>query len=140
MSRTKKRCRDGVICAVFLCPVSTPSFCGFWHCHPYIPIHFWKMFYLLCIASVHYYHLIEEVLKQGSCRSYSVIWLLLRPLVPLQPPWAFFRQQKLLNLFRSNCRIGVKGSNCSADFFSVLHLAIFHILHPITYNVKWILI
>jgi len=43
----QKRCGDGVICAVFLCPVSTPSFCGFWHCHPYIPIHFWKMFFLL---------------------------------------------------------------------------------------------
>ena len=42
----KKRCRDGVICAVFVCPVSTPSCCGFWHCHPYIPVHFWKMFYL----------------------------------------------------------------------------------------------
>ena len=37
----QKRCRDGVICAVFVCPVSTPSFCGFWHCHPYIPLHFW---------------------------------------------------------------------------------------------------
>ena len=43
----KKRCRDGVFCAVFVCPVSTPSCCGFWHCHPYIPVHFWKMFYLL---------------------------------------------------------------------------------------------
>ena len=43
----KKRCRDGVICAVFVCPLSTPSCCGFWHCHPYIPVHFWKMFYLL---------------------------------------------------------------------------------------------
>jgi len=47
MSLAKKRCRDGVICAVFVCPVSTPSFCSFWHCHPYIPEHFWKMFYLL---------------------------------------------------------------------------------------------
>ena len=41
--------RDGDICAVFVCPVSTPSCCGFWHCHPYIPVHFWKMFYLLVI-------------------------------------------------------------------------------------------
>ena len=48
----KKRCRDGVICAVFVCPVSTPSCCGFWHCHPYIPVHFWKMFYLLVYLSV----------------------------------------------------------------------------------------
>ena len=47
----KKRCKDGVICAVFVCPVSTPSCCGFWHCHPYIPVHFWKMFYLLYIIS-----------------------------------------------------------------------------------------
>ena len=43
----KKRCRDVFFCAVFVCPVSTPSFCGFWHCHPYIPVHFWKMIYLL---------------------------------------------------------------------------------------------
>ena len=55
----KKRCRDGVICAVFVCPVSTPSSCGFWHCHPYIPVHFWKMFYLLvcvifCCTIVHH--------------------------------------------------------------------------------------
>ena len=59
MSLTKKRCRDGVICAVFVCPVSTPSFCGFWHCHPYIPEHYWKMFYLLvcvifCCTIVHH--------------------------------------------------------------------------------------
>ena len=47
MSLTEKRCRDGVICAVFVCPVSTPSFCSFCHCHPYIPVHFWKIFYLL---------------------------------------------------------------------------------------------
>ena len=26
------------------------SLCGFWHCHPYIPIHFWKMFFkLVCV-------------------------------------------------------------------------------------------
>ena len=55
----KKRCSDGVICAVFVCPVSTPSCCGFWHCHPYIPVHFWKMFYLLvcvifCCTIVHH--------------------------------------------------------------------------------------
>ena len=51
----QKKCRDGVICAVFVCPVSTPSFCGFWHCHPYIPVHFWKMFYLLvCVIFLQY--------------------------------------------------------------------------------------
>ena len=27
--------------------ISTPSFCSFWHGHPYIPIHFLKMFYIL---------------------------------------------------------------------------------------------
>ena len=55
----EKRCRDGVICAVFVCPVSIPSCCGFWHCHPYIPVHFCKMFYLLvcvifCYTIVHH--------------------------------------------------------------------------------------
>ena len=55
----EKRCRDGVICAVFVCPVSTPSCSGFWHCHPYMPVHFWKMFYLLvcvtfCCTIVHH--------------------------------------------------------------------------------------
>ena len=46
MTCTKKDVGDGVICAVFVCPVSTPSFCGLWHCHPYIPLHFWRMFYI----------------------------------------------------------------------------------------------
>ena len=27
--------------------IPTPSFCSFWHGHPYIPIHFLKMFYIL---------------------------------------------------------------------------------------------
>ena len=45
----KKRCRDGDICAVFVCPVPTPTFCGFWHCHPYIPIHFRKKVLFTCI-------------------------------------------------------------------------------------------
>ena len=49
MSRTKKTCRDGVICAVFLCPVSTPSFCGFWHYHPYILVHFLENVLFTCI-------------------------------------------------------------------------------------------
>ena len=33
------------------------SLCGFWHCHPYIPIHFWKMFFILVlhIGTVLYY-------------------------------------------------------------------------------------
>ena len=29
--------------------IPTPSFCSFWHGHPYIPIHFLKMFYILVI-------------------------------------------------------------------------------------------
>ena len=29
--------------------IPTPSFCSFWHSHPYIPIHFLKMFYILYI-------------------------------------------------------------------------------------------
>ena len=54
----EKRCRDGVICAVFVCSVSTPSCCGFWHCHPYIPVHFWKMYHEVsavegCLAGFH---------------------------------------------------------------------------------------
>ena len=31
---------------MFVCPVTTtssPNFCGFGHCHPFIPPHFWKM-------------------------------------------------------------------------------------------------
>ena len=27
--------------------IPTPSFCSFWHGHPYIPIHFLKMFFIL---------------------------------------------------------------------------------------------
>ena len=58
----KNRCRDGVICAVFVCPVSTPSCCGFWHCHPYIPVHFWKMFYLLVYIYIYIY--IYTIIKE----------------------------------------------------------------------------
>ena len=41
-----KRC---YLCSLFMpsCPhtvIPTHSFCGFWHCHPYIPLHVWKMF------------------------------------------------------------------------------------------------
>ena len=31
--------------------IPTPSFCSFWHGHPYIPIHFLKMFFILYIFS-----------------------------------------------------------------------------------------
>ena len=67
-----KRCRDGVACVVFItCLACTlpslvyvkvsidcsclytaipiPSFCGFWHRHLYIPLHFWKMFSYLFV-------------------------------------------------------------------------------------------
>ena len=44
MVMKKKRCRDGI---VFVCPALpahchtyTPFLC-LWHCHPYIPLHFW---------------------------------------------------------------------------------------------------
>ena len=30
--------------------IPTPSFCSFWHGHPYIPIHFLKMFFILYIV------------------------------------------------------------------------------------------
>ena len=33
--------------------ISTPSFCSFWHGHPYIPIHFLKMFFILVIIATH---------------------------------------------------------------------------------------
>ena len=62
----KKRCRDGVICAVFVCPVSTPSCCGFWHCHPYIPVHFWKMFYLLVTLCVTIWSYFKQPAKYPS--------------------------------------------------------------------------
>ena len=49
----KKRCRDGVIFAVFVCPVSTSSFCSFWHCHPYLNI-FGKCFIYLSTKGCSY--------------------------------------------------------------------------------------
>ena len=43
--------------------IPTPSFCSFWHGHPYIPIHFLKMFYIL----VHIYiQLIYDFKDKGS--------------------------------------------------------------------------
>ena len=53
MSHTKKDVGMGlfVYCLYALSflhtAIPTPSFCGFWHCHPYIPLHFWKMFFIL---------------------------------------------------------------------------------------------
>ena len=50
MSRTKKNVGMGLFvqCLYALC-LHLVSYRGFWHCHPYIPVHFWKMFYLLYI-------------------------------------------------------------------------------------------
>ena len=43
--------------------IPTPSFCGFWHCHPYIPQHFWKMFFILvCVPFLHSSTIKEDVL------------------------------------------------------------------------------
>ena len=39
---TDKRCRDMVTCVVLSglhTAIPILSFCGFWHCHPYIPLH-----------------------------------------------------------------------------------------------------
>ena len=46
------------------------SLCGFWHCHPYIPIHFWKMFFIL------YLKLLEPTrqLQQKQCHSKCNKW------------------------------------------------------------------
>ena len=40
----------GLLCSHLCClhtAIHISSLCGFWHCHPYIPIHFWKMFFIL---------------------------------------------------------------------------------------------
>ena len=59
----KKRCRDGVTCVVLCTLTSTAihisSLCGFWHCHPYILLHFGKCFSYLfacifCCTTVPY--------------------------------------------------------------------------------------
>ena len=50
------------------------SLCGFWHCHPYIPIHFWKMFFILydkaveqnTIACLSIIDSIQFLIKQGG--------------------------------------------------------------------------
>ena len=41
---------------------STPSFCRFWHGHPYIPLHFLKMFYIL-VAKEGLKGLVEQELQ-----------------------------------------------------------------------------
>ena len=36
---------------------TVPSLCGFWHCHPYILLHFWKMFFIImCLHAFLLYH------------------------------------------------------------------------------------
>ena len=44
--------------------IPTPSFCSFWHCHPYIPLHLKKMFSILvCIL----------FLLKGNIKNYIVL-------------------------------------------------------------------
>ena len=54
-----ERCRDGVVtCVVLLCSVLLghchtcikSSLCAFWHCYPYIPLHFLNIFLILVCA------------------------------------------------------------------------------------------
>ena len=67
-----RRCRDGVgVTCVVLCTLPSiiiSSFCGFWHCHPYIPIHFWKIFFILVQCRITAYIGVLEVLepKEGE--------------------------------------------------------------------------
>ena len=64
MCSKKIRCRDGFACVVFYnlsclyTAIHTPSFCGFRHCHPYIPLHFWKMFFILVYIYIYIYIII----------------------------------------------------------------------------------
>ena len=56
----KKRCRDGVyLCSPLHTAIHISSLCGFWHCHPYILLHFGKCFSYLfacifCCTTVPY--------------------------------------------------------------------------------------
>ena len=36
-------------CLVTAIPIPIPSFCCFWHCHPYIPLHLLEMFFILVL-------------------------------------------------------------------------------------------
>ena len=37
----------GYLCSPLHTAVHISSLCAFWHCHPYILLHFWKMFFIL---------------------------------------------------------------------------------------------
>ena len=57
--------------------IPTPSFCGFWHGHPYIPLHFLKMFlYLFASFFLHKgtikYVLQLKLLSESSPNNESV--------------------------------------------------------------------
>ena len=41
--------------------IPTPSFCSFWHGHPYIPIHFLKMFFILYNSRLLCSHAVLEI-------------------------------------------------------------------------------
>ena len=50
ITKYKKMYGWGYLCSPLCClhtAIHIPSLCSFWHCHPYIPIHFWKMFFIL---------------------------------------------------------------------------------------------
>ena len=36
------------------------TLCGFWHCHLYIPVHFWKMFYIL-VCVIFWYAIVHHI-------------------------------------------------------------------------------
>ena len=37
----------GYLCSPLHTAIHISSLCDFWHCHPYILVHFWKMFFIL---------------------------------------------------------------------------------------------
>ena len=46
--------------------IHTPSCCGFWHSHPDIPLHFWKMFFILL-------HYTTSIIMQHKGYSYDLL-------------------------------------------------------------------
>ena len=50
ITKYKKMYGWGYLCSHLCClhtVIHISSLCGFWDCHPYIPIHFWRMFFIL---------------------------------------------------------------------------------------------
>ena len=52
--------------------IPTPSFCSFWHGHPYIPIHFLKMFFILV---AYFEDALEYVNIEGKGRLHKPKWV-----------------------------------------------------------------